>query len=120
MSSVPNVSKSHNTTVKKMIQNGYSLLLEEHMHGGYVLSNSIVHINHMHQEQGFLKFSFLHGTPLVPIWRAMLQHKAVSNVHIWDLLYLLYDSRSTSVNGSLKGCSHMEKHHDERARELQN
>lgn len=70
-----------------MIQNWYSLLPEEHMHGGYVLSNSIVPINHRHQEQGFSAFSSLHVTPPVQIRRAMLQHKAVSNVYIWDLPY---------------------------------
>lgn len=58
-------------------------------HRGYVLSNSIVPVRHVHQEQGFSEFSFLHVTLLVQIWRAMLQHKAVSNVHIWDLLYFM-------------------------------
>lgn len=59
------------------------------MRESYVLSNSIVPINHVHQEQGFSELSFLPVTVLVQIWRAMLQHKAVSNVYIWDLLYFL-------------------------------
>lgn len=59
------------------------------MHGGYVLSNFIVPVSHVHQEQGFSELPFLHVTLLVQIWRAMLQHKAGSNVHTWDLLYFM-------------------------------
>jgi len=38
---------------------------------------------------GFSEFSLLHVKLLAQVWRALFQHKAVSNVHVWNLPYFM-------------------------------